>query len=172
MKVLSLGSGFEKRNDDIFMVDIATETNPDLVWDLNNTPLPLDENTYDKIIMFDVIEHIDDIMKTMAECYRLLKPGGVLHLKTPHFSSANSYTDPTHKFHLGYFSFDFFDPDHERFYYSKAKFKTRYKFLHFHRHRFVNWLFEKVANKYTWNYEQKWAWIFPACYIDIKLEKV
>ena len=172
MKTLSLGSGFEQIEGDVFTVDIAKQTNPDLVWNLNQTPLPLEDDSFDLIVMYDVIEHLDDVMKTITECYRLLKKGGTLHLKTPHFSSANSYTDPTHKFHLGYYSFDFFDPDHERFYYSEAKFKIKYKYLHFHRHRYINWLFEKIGNKFTWSYEQKWAWIFPACYIDIKLEKV
>ncbi len=172
MKVLSLGSGFEKLDGEVTTVDIAVETDPDVVCDLNVRPFPFEDSSYDMIVMFDVIEHLDQVVETLYECYRILKPGGILHMKTPHFSSANSYTDPTHKWHLGFYSFDFFVPGHERFYYSKAKFEIHYRKLHFHHHRLLNPLLEWFGNKYTWTYEQKLAWMIPACYIDIKLKKV
>jgi SAM-dependent methyltransferase len=172
MKILSLGSGFENIEGDITTVDIAESTNPDIVWDLNKTPLPLEDESFDKIVMYDVIEHLNDVIPAIEECYRLLKPEGLLHLKTPHFSSPNSFTDPTHKFHLGYNSFDFFVPDHERFYYSKAKFSIESRYLYFNRHRYWNKFFESYANKNPWYYEQRLAWIFPACYLDFLLKKV
>lgn len=172
MKILSLGSGFESKNSQTTTLDIAKATNPDVVWNLNIFPYPFDDSSFDKILMFDVIEHIDDVTKVINECYRILGDDGLLHLKTPHFSSANSYTDPTHKFHLGYFSFDFFDPNHERFYYSTARFQTTYRKLHFDRRKITRTILEWWANRSPWDYEQKWCWIFPACYLDFKLKKL
>jgi 2-polyprenyl-3-methyl-5-hydroxy-6-metoxy-1,4-benzoquinol methylase/ribosomal protein S27E len=39
--------------------------------------------TYDVITMWDLIEHVPDPAAVLAECRRLLKPGGVLALSTP-----------------------------------------------------------------------------------------
>ncbi len=172
MKTLSLGSGFDERNEDTITLDIAPETNPDVVWNLNEFPYPFEDDSFDQILMYDVIEHIDNIIDVMNECYRIMKKGGLFHITTPHFSSANSYTDPTHQHHLGYYSFDFFDPDHERFYYSKARFSIQERYLYFDRRKTFKKILERWANKNPWNYEQKWCWILPSCYLDFKLRKV
>jgi hypothetical protein len=44
----------------------------------------------------------------MAEVYRVAADGADVFIVTPHFSSHNSYTDPTHKRHLAAASFDYF----------------------------------------------------------------
>jgi hypothetical protein len=35
----------------------------------------------------------------MGEAWRVLSPGGRLHLEVPHYTSRNSFTDPTHRRH-------------------------------------------------------------------------
>ena len=47
---------------------------------LENLELPA--NNYDVITLWDVIEHVPDPVSLLAECHRLLKPGGILFYHT------------------------------------------------------------------------------------------
>lgn len=40
--------------------------------------LPFSKNTFKTIVSISTLEHIENPKKTLAECYRVLKPGGVL----------------------------------------------------------------------------------------------
>lgn len=46
-----------------------------------------DDAIFDAIMMSHVIEHIPDPVKVLSECYRILKPGGILTLVTPNTES-------------------------------------------------------------------------------------
>lgn len=46
------------------------------------TGLPYDDASFDACICVSVIEHIPEDGKTMAELWRVLRPGGILHLTT------------------------------------------------------------------------------------------
>lgn len=48
----------------------------------NAQNLPLRSNNFDKIILSEVIEHVEDEQKILSEIYRVLKPEGVLVLTT------------------------------------------------------------------------------------------
>jgi 2-polyprenyl-3-methyl-5-hydroxy-6-metoxy-1,4-benzoquinol methylase len=52
--------------------------------------MPFKKNTFDVVTCSEVIEHVTDPQKAIAEMYRVLKPGGILFLTTPnafwHFS--------------------------------------------------------------------------------------
>lgn len=43
----------------------------------------LAEDSFDVITMWDVIEHLPSPAETVTECYRILKPGGLLIIHTP-----------------------------------------------------------------------------------------
>jgi ubiquinone/menaquinone biosynthesis C-methylase UbiE len=45
--------------------------------------LPFKNNTFDKIIASEVLEHLRDDQKAIQEVYRILKPGGVFVISTP-----------------------------------------------------------------------------------------
>ena len=45
--------------------------------------LPFHEGAFDKIIMSEIIEHVDDDIKVLKEAKRVLKKGGILVLTTP-----------------------------------------------------------------------------------------
>jgi len=47
--------------------------------------LPFDDGTFDAILTFDVLEHVQDVKKALNECYRVLKPGGRLFLVFPSY---------------------------------------------------------------------------------------
>jgi len=50
---------------------------------VNVPPLPFQEHSFDSVVTFQVIEHIDQDKEFVKEIYRVLKPGGVLILTTP-----------------------------------------------------------------------------------------
>jgi SAM-dependent methyltransferase len=47
--------------------------------------LPLENNSVDAITSYDVFEHVEFLAKTLAECYRVLRPGGVVYAVFPPF---------------------------------------------------------------------------------------
>ena len=94
-----------KKREGAVGVDIAPYPGVDVVCDLNQTPWPLEDNMATSILCEHGIEHVQDVVAFMKECHRVLKSGGELEIVTPHFSSANSYGDPTHLRHLSAFWF-------------------------------------------------------------------
>jgi ubiquinone/menaquinone biosynthesis C-methylase UbiE len=48
------------------------------------TALPFEDNSFDAITMFDLLEHVPDDAKAIAEAKRVLRPGGYLLVSTPH----------------------------------------------------------------------------------------
>lgn len=45
--------------------------------------IPFDDESFDAVLSFDVLEHVADVPKTLAECRRVLKPNGKLFLVFP-----------------------------------------------------------------------------------------
>lgn len=172
MKILSVGSGKIAGRENVIRLDIAKDTGADVIWDLNLLPYPFAENEFDRIECYDVIEHVNDIPKVMQECHRILKKGGDFHITTPHYSSPNSYIDPTHKFHLSYYSFDCFSDEHKYSYYSGARFKIEERQLMFHGSKIRKFLLTRLANRFPKFYEEHLAWIFPAWFLYFRLTKV
>lgn len=57
------------------------------------TDLPFEDDSYDIICAFDVIEHIEDDIKAIEEIHRVLKPNGKYFLTVPAFQSLWSNHD-------------------------------------------------------------------------------
>ncbi len=94
----------------------------DVLADLDRFPYPFRDNAFDEVRAVHVIEHVADVVRSIEEFHRLLKPDGRLYVVTPHYSDFSSFCDPTHRWHLTSFSFRYFGPDHGGFgYYSPAR---------------------------------------------------
>ncbi len=46
--------------------------------------LPVADQTFDKVLFTEVLEHLSDDRRGLCEIYRILKPGGLLALSVPH----------------------------------------------------------------------------------------
>jgi len=58
----------------------------DIITDLNTAPIPgVADQSYDSIILSDVLEHIYHTQTLLGELHRILKPGGVLLMNVPFF---------------------------------------------------------------------------------------
>lgn len=156
---LNLGNG-KKRIEDAVNLDITAETNPDVVHDLNQRPWPFANDAFEKVSAYDVIEHLENIPATMEEIQRICRPGAIVHITVPHFSSANAFTDPTHRHFFSKFSMDYFTTGHPTEFYSQARFLVRSAQIQFYP-TLMNKLVRRFANRFPDKYEQRWAWIFP-----------
>jgi SAM-dependent methyltransferase len=141
---------------------------PDVVVDAG-AGLPFHESSFSRVSCFDLVEHLEDIPALMREIHRVLQPGGIFFLTTPHFSCANSYTDPTHKQHFGWRSFDYFTAEHQLRYYSTARFRITRRVLRFHG-GIIDALIRRLAARWPDFYEHRLAWRFPAWYLEFELE--
>ena len=54
--------------------------------------LPLSANTFDAVLLLDVIEHLDD-RAVLSEVHRILRPGGAVFITVPAFAWLWSYRD-------------------------------------------------------------------------------
>ena len=104
---LNLGCGQYKKPGFV-NVDAVEAANADVTWDLEKFPYPFEDQSASVIEMDHSLEHLNAPFDVMAECHRILAPGGRLTIRVPHFS--RGFTHPDHK--RGYdVSFPFyFDP--------------------------------------------------------------
>jgi len=174
-RVLEMGCGQVKHWPHSVAIDINPRSIADVIHDLNVTPYPFEENSFDIVIAEHVIEHLDDVIKTLEEIHRILKPGGRFYMEVPHYSSNNHFTDPTHKHAFSSRSLDYFVPAEGgvyMFHYSKADFKKidvringpmDNAFL-----RFIN----KHANAHKIRFERDFTFIFPRETLNFVMEAV
>ena len=106
VKAVNLGSGHLCYPEAI-NVDAVALPGVDVVHDLDVFPWPFDDQSQDEVWAPSIFEHVEDPIAFMRECWRILKPGGLLHLVVPHWQSENAFTDPTHKRFLTERSFDY-----------------------------------------------------------------
>lgn len=92
---LNLGCG---RNpiDGYVNLDRAALPGVDVVHDLEQHPLPFDDDTFDEIIGIDLIEHVTDALGLMAELWRIATPDALCTFALPYGSSDDAWEDPTH----------------------------------------------------------------------------
>jgi SAM-dependent methyltransferase len=58
----------------------------------DGTRLPFRDGAFDLVFSHSVIEHVEDALRYLRECHRVLKPGGVLYLSTaPYLSLAGAH---------------------------------------------------------------------------------
>ncbi len=69
----------------------------DLVFDLQQPPYPILDDSVIEILAYQVLEHMVDLPTMLDELHRILKPGGRLKIQVPHFSSYGAMGQYDHK---------------------------------------------------------------------------
>lgn len=165
--VLDIGCGTRKIEPDAVGIDVSPHSAADHVWNLDCYPWPLEGDRFTRIHMSHVIEHLEDPMRAMAEVYRVARDGADVHLVTPHFSSHNSYVDPTHRRHLAAASFEYFTgKDFPSFAGSPFRFDVVRVELTFGGNFVLDNIGRFLARRSLPWYERHAAWVFPA--LDIR----
>ncbi len=124
-RTLDLGCGRVKAPGAVGVDFNFDATAADVIADLSD-PLPFPDNTIELVRAIHLIEHVMDVMKTMAEMHRVCRPGGTIYLVTPHYTDFSSWRDPTHRWHLNTFSFQYYGTFHgERLWYTRLQLRER-----------------------------------------------
>lgn len=84
-------------------LDLYPRHNPDVIWDLaSEEPLPFDDNTFDEIHAYEILEHIGaqgdykTLFRQFSDYWRVLKPNGFLMATVPHYQSILAWGEPSH----------------------------------------------------------------------------
>lgn len=80
----------KNQNIDYFSTDYEDEFIAEYHYDI--TQIPLEEDFFDLIICYHILEHIEDDKKAMAELHRVLKNNGTCLIQTP-FKTGHIYED-------------------------------------------------------------------------------
>lgn len=92
----------DERWENLVTLDINKDHKPDVVWDLTAFPMPFDDNTFDEIHAYEVLEHTGSqgdyrfFFKQFEEFHRILKPGGTFLATVPAPTSPWAWGDPSH----------------------------------------------------------------------------
>ena len=122
-RILDVGCGINKLPNAIG-IDKNPASRADVIGDIDCLPYPFSDNSFDHVHAAHVIEHVADVIGTMEEFHRLVRPGGTVFIVTPHYTDFSSFCDPTHRSHLNSYSFRYFGTNHGGFdYYSKVRFR-------------------------------------------------
>ena len=106
-----LGCGLRK-TEGFFGVDIYPYEGVDFVQNLGDAQWKLETDRFEEVVCRHVIEHVQDMVHFMSEVHRICQDGALVTFETPHFSSMNSWSDPTHRLHLSSYWYENFQPGH------------------------------------------------------------
>lgn len=123
-----LGAGNDRREGEwIYQDKSAHFDGINLVFDLNEFPWPVADNSWGYVEMSDVLEHLKgDLTEIMDELHRVMRPGGYVYIHTAEAGSWQMMKDPTHVQGFQTSSFNYYDPafpEGEHYAYTDRKWK-------------------------------------------------
>jgi SAM-dependent methyltransferase len=92
----------KERWEDLITLDNNPHHKPEVLWDLTRLPLPFEDNQFDEIHAYEVLEHTGAqgdyrfFFAQFSEFWRILKPDGKLFGSCPHWKSVWAWGDPSH----------------------------------------------------------------------------
>jgi len=93
---IDLGAGFTNIPGYIKVDKHPHDGNTNVICNFETQPLPFEDSFVDIIRACHILEHINNLKWFMEECYRILKPNGLMHIVVPCVPAQLAYQDPTH----------------------------------------------------------------------------
>ena len=79
--ILNVGAGYTALGERVVNIDIFDSGTTDVI--ASGMALPFPDNCADLVILQGVLEHVEDATSTLAESFRVLKPGGLFYTEMP-----------------------------------------------------------------------------------------
>jgi len=150
---------------------MPSENQADIVYNLNDFPYPFEDNSFDLIWCSHFLEHFQDLPKLMEEFYRLLKPGGKIAINSPHFSSVEAYRHWQHCHYFARGSMDYFCEDSHEWEFYNCRYRLTDSKIFFDDLSNLL-LIGPLANLFSWQYERRFCWLFPAASVYFELQAI
>ena len=176
---LNLGCGLDIREGWVNL-DSAKLPGVDVVHDLAVVPLPFADASFSEILCQDVLEHVN-YAPVLRDLHRILRPGGRVVIRSPHFTSRAVYIDPTHRTAFSIDTFAFFaresDYRDRSYYYDFSFERIESVRITFHRYRWQPWnyLVEPLVNRslgaQRYYEDTFFSRLFPAANVEVVLVK-
>lgn len=148
----------------------------DVVHDLSQFPWPFMDGEFELVFANHFMEHAGDVLQTLGEIHRILKPGGRLVMQVPYFRAVDAFTDPTHCHYFTSASLD---------YVTEGTGLSNYKYTPFLYKRIGLWhgwphpssnplvrIFKKMLLLNIVRYDQYYALLFPSQCLTWEIEKI
>jgi len=79
--ILNVGAGYTSLGERVVNIDIFDSGTTDVIASAMALPFP--DDCADLVILQGVLEHVEDATSTLAESFRVLKPGGLFYTEMP-----------------------------------------------------------------------------------------
>jgi predicted SAM-dependent methyltransferase len=95
--------GSSPKWEDLTTLDMDPNCGASVIWDLEKFPYPFEDNTFDEVHAYDVLEHLGTLgdyrffFKQFEEMWRIMKNGGHLFACVPGPKSPWLWGDPGHR---------------------------------------------------------------------------
>ena len=93
---LDVGSG-RKQRDGFFGLDRFPMPGVAVVADLDRTTLPFADDSFDLVLAFHSLEHVEDLLGVMREIWRVGRPGAQVCIVAPYYTAGLNLANPYHK---------------------------------------------------------------------------
>ena len=101
-------------------VDIQKGKGIDKSFNFDKFPYPFESNTFDYVLLDNVLEHLDRPSEVLNELRRICKKDAIIKIIVPYYHSRGAYNDIAHKHFFNETTFDSF-VNQEKYYGLKRK---------------------------------------------------
>lgn len=103
--------------EDLVTIDHDPNCGADILHDLDDTPWPIEDNSFKEAHAYEVLEHLGQqgdykaFFRHFGEIYRVLEPGGLLVATVPAYNDKWAWGDPSHTRIINHCSLVFLSQD-------------------------------------------------------------
>lgn len=180
-KCLNLGCGLDYKksneNENWVNLDFNKEVKADIYHDFNKK-LPFNDDYFDYILIDGVLEHSQNIFHLIDDFWRISKPGAIIDIYVPHFTSIHATKHLAHYHQFGIGSFDIYkkisglDKGFNGERYGKARFKILKQELFYFHHKPVEFSFlAKIPINWMFNFSRVWQLIIEK-FFPLKFDEI
>jgi SAM-dependent methyltransferase len=90
-RILDVGAGGRRITEDVVTLDAFAGEGVDIIGDIH--AMPIETGSFDCVFCTGTLEHVRDPWQAVRELFRVLKPGGIVHIDVPFMQGYHA--DPT-----------------------------------------------------------------------------